>query len=35
VNFPSDLNVPGGIQEPQDLYGIDLSASDDGGGWCL
>jgi hypothetical protein len=33
VNFPSDLNMPGGIQELQDLYGIDLSASD-GGGWC-
>jgi hypothetical protein len=34
VNFPSDLNVPGGIQEPTDLYGIDLSGSHDGGAWC-
>ena len=34
VNYPSDLNVPGVIQEPKDLYGIDLSGSHDGGAWC-
>ena len=34
VNFPGDLNVPGEIQEPEDLYGIDLSGSHDGGAWC-
>ena len=34
VNFPSDLNVPGGIQEPRDLYGIDLSGAHDGAAWC-
>ncbi len=27
VDFPSDLNLPGVIQEPKDLYGIDLSGS--------
>lgn len=34
LNFPSDLNVPGGIQEPKDLYGIDLSGSHDDVAWC-
>ncbi|GIM98288.1 hypothetical protein Ato02nite_100810 [Paractinoplanes toevensis] len=34
VFFPSDLNVPGEIQEPNDLYGIELTGSHDGGAWC-
>jgi len=34
VWFSSDLNVPGEIQEPEDVYGIDLTGSHDGDAWC-
>ncbi|UQU66864.1 hypothetical protein COUCH_11590 [Couchioplanes caeruleus] len=34
VNFPSDLNIPGVIEEAEDLYGIDLTGSHDGDAWC-
>jgi hypothetical protein len=34
VWFPSDLNIPGEIQEPKDVYGIDVTGSHDGHAWC-
>jgi hypothetical protein len=34
VWFPSDLNVPDATQEPEDLYGIDLTGSHDGDAFC-
>jgi hypothetical protein len=36
VWFPSDFNVPGApeLQEPKDVYGIDVTGSHDGNAWC-
>jgi hypothetical protein len=34
VNFPSDLNVPGKIQQPKDVYGISLTGSHEGQASC-
>lgn len=34
VWFPSDLDVPGEIQEPKDVFGVDLTGSHDGDAWC-
>lgn len=36
VWFPSDFNVPDdpGLQEPQGVYGIDVTGSHDGDAWC-
>lgn len=34
VWFPRDLNVPGEAQEPEDVYGINVTASHDGDAWC-
>ncbi|WP_157437613.1 hypothetical protein [Actinoplanes subtropicus] len=34
VWFTGDLNVPGAIQEPKDLYGIELAGSHDGDASC-
>jgi hypothetical protein len=32
--FPSDLNIPGEIEEPEDVYGLDVTGSHDGAAWC-
>ncbi|GIF01123.1 hypothetical protein [Paractinoplanes rishiriensis] len=34
VNFPSDLTLPGMIEEPNDLYGIELTVSHAGDAGC-
>jgi hypothetical protein len=34
LSFPSDLNIPGEIEEPEDVYNIELTGSHDGAAWC-
>ncbi|MFI1992087.1 hypothetical protein [Actinoplanes sp. NPDC020271] len=34
VWYPSDLNIPGEVQEPADVYGIEVTGSYDGDAWC-